>query len=235
VITGGAIRVGRAITLAMARAGCNVFIHYGKSAQPAQQTRAEARALGVQAEIFSSDLSDPSDVQRIIPAAREEFGSVDVLINNAAIFLEGTLENTTPGNWDTEFAINLRAPFLLSQSFARQVPADGRGKIVNVLDARIFRPGADHFAYRLTKSALAAMTKNLAVALAPRVTVNAVALGAILPPPGKDQAWLDRLAQSRVPLKQPGNPEMVAENVLHLLRQDFLTGQIIRLDGGEFL
>jgi glucose 1-dehydrogenase len=235
VVTGGAIRIGRAITLALARAGCNVFIHYGRSARPAQETRSEAQALGAQAEIFPADLSDPSDAQRVIPAARQRFGPVHILVNSAAVFQVGDLDRATREDWDTEFAINLRAPFLLSQAFARQVPADGEGKIVNIVDARIFRPGADHFAYRLTKSALAAMTVNLALDLAPRITVNAVAPGAILPPPGKDQDGLDRLARSRVPLRRSGTADAVAENVLHLLRQDFLTGQIIRLDGGEFL
>ncbi len=107
--------------------------------------------------------------------------------------------------------------------------------IVNVLDARIFRPAGDHIAYRLTKSGLLTMTESLAQALAPRIRVNAVALGAILPPPGEDEAALDRIARARVPLRRSGSVDFVAANVLHLLTQPFLTGVTIRLDGGEFL
>ena len=132
-------------------------------------------------------------------------------------------------------AINLRAPFLLSRLFAEQVPADGRGAIVNILDARIYRPAGDHFAYRIAKAGLAAMTEMLAQDLAPRITVNGVAPGAMLPPPGKDAEWLRRLGEKRVPLKRPGNPLDVAESVLFLLMEDFLTGCILRLDGGEYL
>jgi glucose 1-dehydrogenase len=130
-------------------------------------------------------------------------------------------------------SVNLRAPYLLSRAFAVQVPE--QGKIINILDARIRQPAPDHFVYRLTKSALATMTAQMALALAPKITVNAVALGAILAPPGKDDSYLQNLAEKRVPLKRHGSPDIVAENVLHLLRQDFLTGVVIPVDGGEFL
>jgi glucose 1-dehydrogenase len=226
VVTGGAIRVGRALILALAQAGCHVFIHYGSSASPAEQTRANVQKLGVEAGIHSANLLDVTETQNIIPAAVERFGQVDILINSAAI--DVTL-------WDQLLAINLRAPFLLSRAFAAQVPERSQGKIVNILDARVRRPAPDHFVYRLTKGALWSMTEMLALELAPRITVNAVALGAILPPPGADATYLGRLAQEKVPLKRPGSAEIVAENVLHLLRQDFLTGVIVPIDGGQFL
>jgi glucose 1-dehydrogenase len=236
VITGGAVRIGRALTLALAEAGCNVLIHYGRSAIPAQQTQQAAQTYGVRAEIYSADLRDTAETQSIIPAALSAFGQVDILLNNAAIFPENdTFADTDPLLWEELFHVNLRAPFLLCQAFAAQLPPDQPGRIVNVLDARVRRPYPDHFAYRLTKGSLWQMTEMLANALAPRITVNAVALGAILPPPGQDQSYLDNLAQQRVPLQRPGSPEIVAQNVLHLLRQDFLTGIILPLDGGEFL
>jgi NAD(P)-dependent dehydrogenase (short-subunit alcohol dehydrogenase family) len=235
VITGGAVRVGRAITLALAEAGCHIFIHYGSSEAMARQTQAEAAAFGVRAEIYQADFADPAAVQQVIQAAVQIFGRLDILINSAAIFLDGGLAETTLAMWDWQFAINLRAPFLLSQAFAAQLPAGGRGAIVNITDARVFRPAADHFAYRLTKAALVTMTETLAHDLAPRITVNAVALGAILAPPGQDESYLQELAQKRVPLQRPGNPQMVADNVLHLIQQDFVTGIVLRLDGGEFL
>ncbi len=236
VITGGAIRVGRAITLALAQAECNVYIHYNRSATPALETQQAAQAFGVRAEVYSADLHDATAVQAIMPAARAAFGQVDILINNAAIFPEeDSFTATDLALWDELFHINLRAPFLLCQAFAAQLPPDRPGCIVNVLDARVRRPYPDHFAYRLSKGALWQMTEMLAHELAPHITVNGVALGAILPPPGKGQNYLDTLAQERVPLQRPGSPDIVAQNVLHLLRQDFLTGVILPIDGGEFL
>jgi glucose 1-dehydrogenase len=235
LVTGGAIRIGRFITLALAEAGCNVFIHYGRSVEQAQQTKSDAEALGVKAFTYSANLADAMAVKTILPEATEQFGRVDILVNNAAIFLEGDLANTTLDMWESQFAINLRAPFLLSQDFAAQIPTGEAAAIVNVGDGRVMRPGADYFAYRLTKAALVTMTETLALDLAPNISVNAVALGAILPPPGEDPDYLETIAKERIPLNKPGNPESVAQNVLHLLRNDFLTGVVIRIDGGEFL
>lgn len=236
VITGGAVRIGRTLTLALARAGCDVFIHYGRSAATAAQTRQEAQALGVRAEIAGADLADAGAVQQIIPTAVATLGPVDILINNAAIFPEeDSFTQTDLALWDALFNINLRAPFLLCRMFAAQRPPNRPGKIINILDARLQRPYPDHFVYRFTKGSLWQMTQMLAHELAPDVTVNGVALGAILPPPGKGPQYLANLAQERVPLQRPGNPEIVAANVLHLLQQDFLTGVIIPIDGGEFL
>ena len=233
IITGGAIRVGRALTLALAEAGCNVLIHYGHSEEPAQATKADAERFGVEAHIFSADLLDSDSAQTVIPAAVERFGRVDILINSAAIFPEDdTFSGTDAVLFDQLMAVNLRAPFLLSQNFATQTK---EGKIINVIDARVRQIQTDHFVYRLSKGALWAMTKMLARELAPRITVNAVALGAILPPPEKDQAYLDDLAREKVPLKRAGSPEIVAQNALHLLQQDFLTGVVIPIDGGQFL
>ncbi|MFW6184392.1 MAG: SDR family oxidoreductase [Chloroflexota bacterium] len=235
VVTGGAVRVGRAIALALADAGCDLFIHYGRSQGPAQQTQADAEARGVRAATYSANLFDPTAAGTVIPAAVERLGRVDILVNSAAIFLQGGLLETTLDDWERQFAINLRAPFLLSQALAQHIPADGEGQIINVTDARIFRPAPDHFAYRLTKSALVTMTETLALDLAPRIRVNAVALGAILPPPGEDEAYLQKLAQEQVPLRRAGSAEVVAENVLHLARQRFITGVTVKLDGGQFL
>ncbi len=236
LITGGAIRVGRAITLALAEAGCHVFIHYGRSARPALETEQAARQFGVETAVYSADLADPTATQAILPAAQERFGRVDILINNAAIFPEeDTFTATGLALWDRLFAINLRAPFLLSRAFAAQIPPAGQGQIVNINDGRIRRPAPDHFVYRLAKGGLGQMTAMLALELAPRIAVNQVALGAILPPPGQSSGYLQRIADQRVPLRRHGSAEIVAHNVLHLLRQEFLTGVTIPIDGGEFL
>jgi NAD(P)-dependent dehydrogenase (short-subunit alcohol dehydrogenase family) len=236
LVTGGAVRIGRALSLALAQAGCHLFIHYGLSTDGARETQADATAYGVTAHTYSANLADAGETEALIPAALAQFGRLDILINNAAIFPdEDSFSGTDSRLWDELFAVNLRAPFLLSQAFAAQVSADGAGKIINILDARIRRPDGDHFAYRLTKGGLGQMTEMLARQLAPRITVNAVALGAILPPPGKDECYLAELAASRVPLRRAGSPAIVADNLLHLLRHDFLTGVILPIDGGEFL
>jgi NAD(P)-dependent dehydrogenase (short-subunit alcohol dehydrogenase family) len=235
LVTGGAVRLGRALTLALAGAGCHVFIHYGRSEEAARQTQAAALASGVDATVYAADLADVVATQSVMPAAVAHFGQVDVLINNAAIFLPGNLAETSLATWASQFAVNLRAPFLLSQAFAAQLGPGRSGKIINVGDARVFRPAGEHLAYRLTKAALLTLTQSLAQELAPQISVNAVALGAILPPPDRDSAYLEELAHSHIPLRQPGNPDDVVANVLHLLQQDFLTGVILSVDGGQFL
>ncbi|MBP8001220.1 MAG: SDR family oxidoreductase [Chloroflexi bacterium] len=236
VITGGAVRLGRAITLALAEAGCNVLIHYGHSAAASQETRLLAQAQGVKAITYQADLCDAAATQTIIPTACHHFGRVDILINNAAVFPETDQFSTLNlDQWQEIMDINLRAPFLLSQALAHHLHEGQNGRIINLNDARVSRPAPDHFAYRLSKGALWNMTEILAHALAPRVTVNEVALGAILPPPGQADSYLNAIAQQRVPLRRAGNTHIVVENILHLLRQDFLTGVTLPIDGGEFL
>ena len=235
LVTGGAVRVGRAITLALAEAGCEVCVHYGQSVASAREVKQQVEEMGGRVELIGADLSEPDAVPAIVDHAVGTLGGIDVLVNSAAIFLEGNMAETTAEMWDAQFAINLRAPFFLCQAFAQQFQAESGGHIINIVDARLNQPAADHAAYRLTKSGLLTLTHNLAIELAPRIQVNALALGAILPPPGKGQDHLDRIANERVPLKRGGSAEIVAENVLHLLRSPFTTGAVIPLDGGEFL
>ena len=236
LVTGGGVRIGRALALALAGRGANLLIHYGRSGGPAEAVRDEARRLGVRAEIHCADLADPVQVAGVVPAARAAFGGVDVLVNNAAIFPEeDRFEDTDVALWDRLFAINLRAPFLLCQAFAAHRARAPEGAIVNVADARTRQPAADHFAYRLTKGGLWQMTEMLAGELAPAVRVNAVALGAILPPPGQDERYIEDYARRRVPLGHPGGAGAVVDAVLYLLAQDFVTGAVLPIDGGEFL
>lgn len=238
LVTGGGIRVGRALVIALAKAGCDVFIHYGNSAGPAAEVKAEAESLGVKAVTYSANLADPVATDTLIPQAVEAFGKVDILVNSASIFPEEDKFNQLDVPlWDKIFAINLRAPFQLSQAFARQISPDGKGKIININDARIPHPKPSTFAYRLTKSGLWDMTEMLALELAPRITVNAVALGQILEPPDAPdpQKFMEDYANRKIPLKIPGNTKVVTDSVLFLLTQDFLTGSTIRLDGGEYI
>ncbi|MBS1253927.1 MAG: 2-dehydro-3-deoxy-D-gluconate 5-dehydrogenase [Anaerolineales bacterium] len=173
---------------------------------------------------------------RIIDAAIDAFGHVDVLINSAAIFEAGDFMRTDEANWDRHFDINLKAPFLLSQAFAKQIPEEDRAsKIINITDWRGLRPGTDHVAYTLTKSALLTLTEIMAQALAPRITVNALALGAILPPPGADEGYMDRLAKT-IPMRRTGSPaDAVAAMMMLLEGSEFITGTTVVIDGGEHL
>ncbi|MFQ5407177.1 MAG: SDR family oxidoreductase [Anaerolineales bacterium] len=236
LITGAARRVGRAIALALADEGARVVIHYGGSAQAAEETVADIRARGSQAVAVQADLADPESTLRIIPAARAAFGRVDMLVNNASIFEPASLAETTAELWDRHFDVNLKAPFLLTQTLAAQLAADGAtGKIVNIVDWRALRPGADHFAYTITKSALVAMTQSTALALAPRIQVNCVALGAILLPAGADEDYRAQLIAD-IPTARMGSPEEVAQTIVFLMRHgDFITGETILLDGGRHL
>ena len=230
LITGGAKRVGKIFTLACARAGADVVIHYGHSAQEADATQQEVVRLGRQAWVIEADLSDSAQAQNLIPLINQST-PLHGLVNSAAIFESLSLETTSPEDWQTHLQINLTAPFLLSQTFAKQAP-DG-ARIVNILDWRALRPGADHFPYTISKAALAAMTKSLAVALAPNVIVNGLALGAILPPSdGKAKADIIK----NVPAGRWAEQEEVEQALLFALTcPAYITGEIIHVDGGRHL
>jgi NAD(P)-dependent dehydrogenase (short-subunit alcohol dehydrogenase family) len=165
--------------LGCARAGKNVVIHHGHSDQDAENLRREIAELDRRVWIFKADLSDSNQTRELIPQISEST-SLHSFVNSAAIFKPLAMEKTSRQDWERHMAINLTAPFLLSQAFAKQ--ADDDARIVNILDWCALRPGADHFPYTVSKAALAAMTKTLAVALAPNIMVNGLALGAILPP-----------------------------------------------------
>ena len=234
LITGSGIRLGRAIALALAAEGCNLALHYHHSAEEVHEVQTAALTMGVQAEIFQADLSDPNQLQQLIQAVITAFGHIDILINNAGVYLKGKGMETTPEILEQVFKINLFAPLLLTRAFAQQLPEGFEGKVINISDAKVFRHQPDHFAYRLTKNSINEMTALFALELAPTITVNAIAPGVMLPLAGHEDADLQDLAEKRIPLKRIGSPEIIAENVLHILHQDFMTGTVIRIDGGEW-
>ena len=234
IVTGGAVRLGKALALALAEQGVRLVIHYGSSAGPAQAVVAEIKALGTDAIAIQADLSRQGAVRPVVERAVASFGQVDILVNNAAIFEPGDWDDTTEDNWDRHFAINLKSPFFLSQAFAAHVGQERAGHIVNIADWRGARPGPDHIAYTLTKAAIIALTKSLALALAPKIQVNAIAPGLILPPPGQDRAYLKRKAQ-QVPAQRVGSPQGIADTLVFLLRSDFITGEVVFVTGGEHL
>jgi NAD(P)-dependent dehydrogenase (short-subunit alcohol dehydrogenase family) len=232
LVTGAARRVGRMLALACARAGADVIIHHGHSEQQALNVQKEIASLGSRSWILSSDLSKPDEAARVISQANE-MSPLYGLVNSAAIFEPLSLEQTTLADWERHMVINLTAPFLLSQAFAKQIPDNSEGRIVNILDWRALRPGADHFPYTVSKAALAAMTQSLAVALAPRITVNGLALGAVLPPANESAS--DEIIKN-VPAHRWSDAEEVEEALIFLLAGPaYITGEIIHLDGGRHL
>jgi len=234
IVTGGAVRLGKAQALALAEAGARVLIHYGSSEGPAQETVAEIEDLGSEAVAIQGDFRNVSGVRSMMEDAVEAFGQIDILVNSAAIFEAKGWQDTTEGIWDRHFAINLKAPFFLSQAFAKHVGEDRRGHIVNIADWRGVRPGTDHFAYTLTKAGLIAMTKSLALGMAPTIQVNAIAPGFILPPPAAGEGFKeDKVKQ--VPIGRRGYPSDITETLLFLLRSDFVTGELVFVTGGEHL
>lgn len=230
LVTGAAKRVGKIFALACARAGADVVIHHGHSEKEAEEARQEIIAMGCQARVFQADLNHSAQAAGLI-ARINESTPLHALVNSAAIFESLTLENTSAEDWEKHLAINLTAPFLLSQAFARQAPKGAR--IVNILDWRALRPGADHLPYTISKAALAALTQSLAVALAPRMIVNGLALGAILPP-AAGNAKPDII--KNVPAQRWAETQEVEQALLFLLTcPEYITGEIIHLDGGRHL
>ncbi len=230
LITGAARRLGRIFALACGRAGADLILHHGHSPAEAESLRDEIASLGCRAWILAADFSHPESVSQLIERANE-LSPLYGLVNSASIFESLTAHDTTLDDWNRHININLTAPFLLSQAFAKYVKA---GRIVNILDWRALRPGADHFPYTVTKSALAAMTKSLAVAFAPRITVNGLALGAILPP--ADSLSASKGIIAAVPAQRWSEPGEAEEALLFLLSGPaYITGEIIHLDGGRHL
>jgi pteridine reductase len=232
LITGAGRRLGAAFAHAVAEAGGGVCLHYGTT--PAEALAKElAEAHGVPAVALQADLADAQAAAQLVERAAQQLGEIDLLVNSASIFGASTFADTDVPAWQQHIAVNLTAPFLLSQAFARH-RAGRPGAIVNLLDWRALRPGADHFAYTISKAALAALTQSIAQALAPPIRVNGLALGAILPPP--DAANDDIPPSARSPLGRWGTLQEACDALLFLLAgPDFITGEILHLDGGRHL
>jgi NAD(P)-dependent dehydrogenase (short-subunit alcohol dehydrogenase family) len=231
LVTGGAKRLGRAIALALAREGWDLAVHYNRSADAAEKLAAEIGDLGRRCETFHCELSDAAAVERMAEQVHRAFGGWNVLVNNASLFERGTLAETDEALFDRLTAVNLKAPLFLSKAFAARC---GRGQIVNLLDTKVDEDLTSHLVYVVTKKALREVTRLAAKELAPDIRVNGVCPGLILPPPGEDEGYLERLAR-RVPLKRHGGAEDIVSAVLYLLRSEYVTGQCLFIDGGEHL
>ena len=231
LITGAARRLGRLFVLACGRAGADLILHHGHSPQEAEALRDELASLGRRAWVLAADFSHPESASQLIERANE-LSPLYGLVNSASIFEPLSMQDTSLEDWNHHLNVNLTVPFLLSQAFAKHVK---QGRIVNILDWRALRPGADHFPYTVTKSALAAMTKSLAIALAPNITVNGLALGAILPP--ADQPSASEKVIEAVPAKRWSEAGEAEDALLFLLSSSsaYITGEILHVDGGRHL
>lgn len=234
LVTGGARRIGRALALGLAARGVDVAVHYHRSEQEAHTCLAEIEALGRRAVALQGDLADPDVPARLIQDACQALGGVEILINSAARFEWGPLDAATPESLARQMAVNAAAPLLLCQHYARQLAPDQRGHILNLIDWRAERPGVMYVAYTMSKAALLALTRSLALALAPQVQVNAIAPGHVLAPDGDEGAYEARVRE-RIPLARIGTPDEVVKAALYALQSDFLTGEVIHVTGGEHL
>ena len=242
LITGAARRVGRMFALGCAQSGADVIVHHGHSPDEARKTQDEIETLGRRAWVLASDLSNPAEASETISRANG-LSTLYALVNSAAIFEPLSLADTSLPDWERHLSINLTAPFLLSQAFAEQFPNGSEGRIVNILDWRALHPGPDHFPYTVSKAALAAMTRSLAVTLAPRITVNGLALGAVLHPsparpaaPGRADGGAGLDVASSVPLGRWSEAGEVQQALVFLLASpSYVTGEIIHVDGGRHL
>jgi NAD(P)-dependent dehydrogenase (short-subunit alcohol dehydrogenase family) len=234
LVTGGARRLGRAIALELAQQGFDIAIHCGTSVAAAEETRGLIEALGRRAVILPADLADETAVERLLPAAVAQLGPIGVLVNNASRFDRDSWHDVTRETWDGHMEANLRAPFVLTQAFAKALPADAEGVVVNMIDQRVWSLTQHFVSYTISKAGLWALTQTMALALAPRIRVNAIGPGPALPSPRQSEAQFARQSAS-VPLGHGTDADEVARAVIAILSLPAMTGQMIALDGGQHL
>ena len=234
LVTGGALRVGRAIALAMAASGRAVAVHYNTSDEAVAEVVERITEIGGTAVAIQADLMDDEAARALIPRAVEGVGPITSLINNASVFEDDTPETASRDIWDAHMQVNLRAPFVLSQAFAQHLPRNLEGNIVNLIDQRVLNLTPYFTSYTLSKAALWTLTQTLALALAPRVRVNAVGPGPTLPSPRQTQEQFIR-QWAALPLGRPAEPGEIADTVRFILDVPAMTGQLIALDAGQHL
>ena len=232
LVTGGAHRVGKAITLMLARAGANVAVNYFSSAQAAQETIAEVEALGVQGRAIQCDVSDYDQVVAMTDTITQAFGGVDIIVHRASLFDTISVPPDDLDTWRRVTRISIDGAFYVCNLLAPGMLARGGGAIVNIVDLSAWEPWPKFTAHAVGKAGLLALTKQLALELAPTVRVNAVAPGPVLPPPDYNEKSAQAAAQ-RTLLKRWGTPEDVAQAVRYLIEADYVTADVITVDGGE--
>lgn len=231
LVTGAGRRVGRAIAVALGGRGMRVAVHYHASALEAEETAAQIRAAGGAAETLGGDLRDPAAVVALAGTVADRFGALHVLVNSAAVMVRTPFGETTPGQWDDMMALNLRAPFLLTQAAAPAL-ARSHGCVVNIADLAAFESWPGYVPHGISKAGVVQMTRALARVMAPDVRVNAVAPGAVLLPDEWNEASARRL-EDTTPLRRLGSTEDVTQAVLYLVDAAYVTGATIVVDGGR--
>jgi NAD(P)-dependent dehydrogenase (short-subunit alcohol dehydrogenase family) len=234
LVTGGARRIGRAIVLGLAGAGYGVVVHYRRSRDEAEALAGEIRETGGRAAVVAGDLAREDETATLIARAADALGPIDVLVNNASVFERDEALTATRESWDAHMEVNLRAPFALTQAFARALPDGIEGSVINLLDQRVANPTPHFTSYTVSKAGLWMLTRTLALALAPRVRVNGIAPGPVLPSRRQSAEQFRRQARA-TPLGRAADPAEIAETVLFLLAARSVTGQMIALDGGQHL
>ena len=234
LITGGAKRIGKAITESLAAEGWTIAIHYFGSSDEATALANSITEANGNAAIFSADLSDPSEAADLIPTVAAALGPIGALINNASVFEEEGWDDVTPESWARHLGVNLHAPFLLSQAFARALPDDAEGTIVNVIDQRVFNLTPEFMSYTVSKSGLWTLTQTLAMALAPRIRVNGIGPGPTLPNERQTDEGFKRQAAA-TPLQRKVELGDITAAVTYLLTARTVTGEMIAIDSGEHL
>jgi NAD(P)-dependent dehydrogenase (short-subunit alcohol dehydrogenase family) len=232
LVTGGAHRVGKAITMMLAEAGAHVVVNYNRSAEKALQTVAEAQVLGVEALAVQCDISNLASVRAMGREIREHFGGVDILVNNADRFEKHPFPTEDVGAWHRVLDVTLHGAFYVCNELAPSMVIRGDGVIVNILDLSAWQPWPRFLAHSVAKAGMLAMTRQMALELAPTVRVNAVAPGPVLAPPEYDEQQRERVA-ARTLLARWGRPEDVTRAVRYLVEADYVTGDVLTVDGGE--
>ena len=233
LVTGGAVRVGRALSLGLAEAGYDIAVHYYSSSTAAREVVRRIGEMGRRGVLVEGNMGDPAGVEAIAAAVRERCGRLDLLVNNAASFEHADLLDVNGDDWDRVMNLNLRGPFLLVRESAALLK-ENQGAVVNILDLGAFKPWTHHPHHAVSKAALLHLTKILARVLAPDVRVNAVAPGAVLMPEVSDAADSER-ERRLTPLGRLGSPEDVLRAVLFLAASPFITGEVLVVDGGRSL
>jgi NAD(P)-dependent dehydrogenase (short-subunit alcohol dehydrogenase family) len=234
LVTGAAKRLGRAIALHLGKAGWSVAVHYNKSQAEAEETVSALHEIGVRAAALNADLALEDDTQRLVARANQAVGPLTALVNNASVFESDTLATMTRESWDKHIETNLRAPLVLAQNFAEQLPEIAEGAIVNLLDQRLLKPTPQFLSYGVSKAGLHWLTVTLAQGLGPRIRVNAVAPGPTLRNARQSEVHFKRQQASTV-LGRGALPEDVAAATQYLLEARAVTGQMIAVDGGQHL
>lgn len=233
LVTGGAVRLGRAMALALAERGMRLAVHYNRSADEATELCESIVAMGGEADAFGEDLGEPGAAERLARRVVDAMGGVDVLVNSASVFPSEALEETDEALWDHTLAVNLKAPFFLIRHLARTL-RERRGVVVNMADLAGMHPWARYAAHGISKAGLIHLTRVAARVLAPEVRVVGIAPGAVLPPVDTGEAELERMARLAA-LDRIGSADDVVKALNYLLDADFVTGEVLVVDGGRLL